>query len=62
MSEQQQNEPLLITVREAARRVGLSKDKVYDLIAAGQFPYKRIGGVLRVPVKALERWAEPDVE
>lgn len=66
MAEQQQPEqkisPLLITVREAATIVGLSKDTVYALIARGQFPYKRIGGVLRVPVKALEAWAQPDVE
>lgn len=55
-------EPLLITVREAAERVKLSKDTVYSLIAKGRFPYKRVGGVLRVPVKALEKWAEPDVE
>lgn len=53
---------LLITVREAAERTQLSKDTIYKLIAAGQFPYKRIGGVLRVPVRALEKWAEPDVE
>lgn len=55
-------EVLLITVREAAERVQLSKDKVYELIARGEFPHKRIGGVIRVPVKALERWAEADVE
>ncbi len=55
-------EVLLITVREAAQRTGLSKDRIYDLIAAGRFPYKRIGNTLRVPVKALEKWAEPDVE
>lgn len=60
MVTEQTNEVLLISVREAARRVNLSKDRVYDLIAAGRFPHKRIGGVLRVPVKALEKWAEPD--
>lgn len=59
-TEQPNREVLLISVREAARRVNLSKDRIYDLIAAGKFPHKRIGGVLRVPVKALERWAEPD--
>lgn len=55
-------EPLLITVREAAARVNLNKDTVYNLIAKGDFPHKRIGGVLRVPVKALEDWCRPDVE
>jgi excisionase family DNA binding protein len=50
--------PLLITVAEAARRVGLSRPTVYQLIDAGKFPHKRIGRCLRVPVKALEKWAE----
>lgn len=49
---------LLITVAEAARRLGLGRTKVYQLIDAGKFPHKRIGRVLRVPVKALEQWAE----
>lgn len=57
-----EKEILLITVREAAERVHLSKDTVYNLIAAGKFPHKRVGGVIRVPVKALERWAEADSE
>jgi excisionase family DNA binding protein len=49
---------LLISVAEAARRVGLGRTKVYGLIDAGKFPHKRIGRALRVPVKALEAWAE----
>jgi excisionase family DNA binding protein len=49
---------LLISVAEAARRIGLGRTKVYQLIDQGKFPHKRIGRVLRVPVKALEKWAE----
>jgi excisionase family DNA binding protein len=49
---------LLITVAEAARRVGLGRTTVYQLIQAGAFPHKRIGRCLRVPAKALEKWAE----
>jgi excisionase family DNA binding protein len=63
----QQNEArdhvvLLIGVREAARRVGLHPDTIYNMIARGEFPHKRIGprGILRIPVKALEEWARPD--
>jgi excisionase family DNA binding protein len=48
---------LLISVREAARRVGLGNSTVYDLIQAGKFPHKRVGRRLLVPVKALEEWA-----
>jgi excisionase family DNA binding protein len=49
---------LLISVAEAARRVGLGKTKVYELIQEDKFPHKRIGRVIRVPVRALEAWAE----
>lgn len=62
MADQQTQTPLLITVREAAERINLSRDTVYDLIARGEIPSKRVGRVLRVPVKALEKWAQPDVE
>lgn len=54
-------EPLLISVVEAANRVGLSKSTVYELIDAGRFPHKRVGRRILVPVKALERWAAEDV-
>jgi len=50
-------QPLLISVAEAAARVGLSRGGVYSLIQAGQFPHKRVGGRLLVPVQALEEWA-----
>jgi excisionase family DNA binding protein len=56
-----QDTALLIDVREAARRVNLSPATVYALIAKGQFPAKRVGRVLRVPVKALEEWSSADI-
>lgn len=58
MSQNAKPAPLLITVAEAAQRVGLSRTTVYDLIQAGKFPHKRIGRCIRVPVKALEAWVE----
>lgn len=57
----EKQEPLLISVVEAAERVGLSKSTVYELIDAGRFPHKRVGRRILVPVKALERWAAEDV-
>lgn len=51
-------QPLLISVQEAAKRVGLGKSKVYAMIDAGQFPHKRVGRRVLVPVKALEKWAD----
>jgi excisionase family DNA binding protein len=32
-----------LTVREAADRLGISRSKAYDLIAAGEVPHYRIG-------------------
>jgi excisionase family DNA binding protein len=56
----QTHEPptLLISVAEAARRVGLGRTTVYQLIQAGKFPHKRVNRCIRVPVKAREAWAE----
>ena len=54
-------ERLLISVKEAAHRIGVSHDYYYRMIGAGKVPYKRIGlgrGILRVPIKALEAWSE----
>lgn len=62
MGMETKKEVLLITVQEAAERINMSRDTVYRLIARGLIPSKRVGGAIRVPVKALEKWAEPDVE
>lgn len=56
--ERTEPEKILISVADAAKRVGLGRTKVYQLIDAGKFPHKRIGRALRVPVRELERWAE----
>jgi excisionase family DNA binding protein len=48
--------PLTISVPEAGRMLGIrSKDAAYNAVHAGQIPVIRIGRLLRVPVKALER-------
>lgn len=55
-----ESEPMLITVTEAARRVGISRALAYELIRKQQFPFKRLGSKPRVPVKALEQWVTED--
>jgi hypothetical protein len=50
------NLPLTITVPEAGKRYfGLSRNGAYDAAARGDIPTIRIGRLLRVPVRALER-------
>jgi hypothetical protein len=48
--------PLTISVPEAGERYfGLSRNGSYDAAARGDIPTIRIGRLLRVPVRALER-------
>jgi hypothetical protein len=53
------SEPLTLSVPEAGRRYfGLSRNGAYDAAARGDIPTIRIGRLLRVPVRALERMLE----
>jgi hypothetical protein len=51
--------PLTISVPEAGKRYfGLCRNAAYDAAARGEIPTIRIGRLLRVPVRALERMIE----
>jgi hypothetical protein len=48
--------PLTLSVPEAGKRYfGLSRNGSYDAVGRGDIPSVRIGKLLRVPVRALER-------
>jgi excisionase family DNA binding protein len=48
--------PLTLTVPEAGRRyLGLSRASSYEAASRGEIPTIRIGRLLRVPVRAMER-------
>jgi excisionase family DNA binding protein len=47
--------PLTISVPEAGRRLGIGRSSAYSAARTGQLPTIRIGGLVRVPVGALER-------
>jgi excisionase family DNA binding protein len=49
---------LLLTVAEAAERLGLGRTKVYELLARGEIASVRIGAARRVPASALEAYVE----
>jgi excisionase family DNA binding protein len=49
---------LLLRPTEAADRLGISRSRIYELIAQGVIPSIRIGNTLRVPAEALRRWVE----
>jgi excisionase family DNA binding protein len=46
---------LAISVPEAGRRLGIGRSAAYQAAACGQLPVIKIGGSLRVPLRALER-------
>ncbi|MGO9558272.1 MAG: helix-turn-helix domain-containing protein [Acidimicrobiales bacterium] len=45
--------PLVLSVCEAAKLLGISKDLAYDLVARGELPSLRLGRRIVVPTKAL---------
>lgn len=46
---------LAISVPEAGRRLGIGRSAAYQAAACGQLPVIKIGGSLRVPLRALEQ-------
>lgn len=52
------DEPLLVSVREAARRLGLGRDSCYALVHEGRLASLTVGRRLLVPVVALEKFIE----
>ena len=49
---------LLLTAREAADVLGISRTKVYDLLRVGEIESVRIGGARRIPSDALTAYVE----
>lgn len=54
----QADDKLLMTVPEAARRLGISRSLFYELIAAGQIKTIHIGRLCKVSQQALEEFVE----
>lgn len=53
-----ENEPLLLTVREAAKVLRIGKGTAYALAAEGLIPVLRVGRRILVPREALLRWIQ----
>jgi len=52
------NERLLLTVPEAAMRLGLGRSLIYQLVMSGELASVKVGRARRVPVSALENFVE----
>lgn len=48
---------MLLTVRDAAERLGIGRNKMYDMIHAGHIQTLKISG-MKIPVYELERFAQ----
>jgi excisionase family DNA binding protein len=56
-----EQDKLLLKVSEAAQMIGVSRSKMYELIACGAVQSVRLqnGRLVRVPVSTLRKLAEP---
>jgi len=53
--------PLLLRIDEVADRLAISRATTYRLIQRGQLPTIHIGGAVRVPAAALDRWLDDQI-
>jgi len=52
----------VITVEDFARLVGIGRSAAYEAARRGEFPVRRVGRRLFVPVPALKRWLGVDLD
>lgn len=57
-----ENEPLVYTVKEAAKVLKISPNKAYELARNDEIPNVKIGGRVMVPRKKLEEFINAEVE
>ena len=55
-------EPLAISAIEAARLLGVSKPKIYELMGRADFPSFKVGGRTLVSVEGLREWVKKQTE
>ena len=48
------NSPKVLSVREAARRLGCTLKYIYDLVYSGRLPAQKDGQQWRIPAEAVE--------
>ncbi|HEV2128697.1 MAG TPA: excisionase family DNA-binding protein [Thermomicrobiales bacterium] len=56
MTTQELEQRIAFRIEEAARVIGASRSKMYELVASGEIPSFRVGRAVRVSKKAPEEW------
>lgn len=55
-------EPLTYSVSEAAKALGVSTGKMYDIVRIKGFPAMKCGDRTRVSIKGLEEWVDAEMK
>ena len=55
-------ERLLLTVEEAAQRLGIGRTLAWQLVRQGELPVVRLGRCVRIPWQALQEWVARQVK
>ncbi len=50
------HEPLLLTIPQVGKKLGLGRTTIYHLIEREGLPVMRFGRAVRVPADALQEW------
>ena len=51
-------EAKLLRITEAAKIAGIGRSLAYEFIQAGIWPSVKVGRLLRIPTRGLEKWIE----
>lgn len=56
MNRKTEKTPALLKAADVAQELGVTTGRVYQLISAGLLPHINIGGGIRIPRSAWEKW------
>ncbi len=52
----------MLRASDISSRLGVTTGRIYQLIAAGVIPSVRVGGAIRIPREAWERWLDDQTQ
>ncbi len=55
-NETETHDPLLLTIPQVSKKLGLGRTTIYHLIQKEGLPVMRFGRAVRVPADALKEW------